>query len=320
MLTVVAEEGRQPLVHPGDRVGVIARHLARPRAERIASLPAADIEQRDVARSDLHAGFPFPRFEIGARDGHVRVGILDALERSDVVEHGARGDAALPVHHAALDAALLVRDVVLHGHAVIHLPVLEEVAPRVDVRHRLAVIAHLVIVRRAAIGDGVRGSLENPVGVDVGGDLLRLGMRERHYDPALRKLHGARDLLRRDEARRALGLLSDRCPLAPGLELRPPLLVLGSERRRIRWSDRRRRLRGRRSLTLCPGRDPTHEGGHGHTSTHCDGCQTNSHVVLHSVQNRRSHLAGRQSIHDTRALGLQERHCRRRNRPRRAMT
>ena len=79
---------------------------------------------------------------------------------------------------------------------------------RVDVRDRLAVVAHLVVVRRAAVGDGVGDAVENAGGADVGGDRLRLGMRERHHDPALDQLHRAGDLLRRDQVRRALGLLS----------------------------------------------------------------------------------------------------------------
>src|SRR5262249_43043260 len=38
---IMADERRQPVVHPGDRVGIIAGDLARPRPDRIAALPPA---------------------------------------------------------------------------------------------------------------------------------------------------------------------------------------------------------------------------------------------------------------------------------------
>src|SRR5262249_5117931 len=125
--------------------------------------------------------------------------------------------------------------------AVVHLPVLEEVTPGVDVRDSLAVVAHLVVVGRADIGDGVGGAAKEASGRYVGGSNLRLGGRGRHDDPAFPKPPCARDLLRRDQVGGAFGLLSDRSPLAPGLELGPPLLILRAQRRRVRRSDWRLR-------------------------------------------------------------------------------
>ncbi len=227
--------------------------------------------------SDLDAGLLLPRFEVGARDRRIGIDPVDALELGDVVEHGAGGDAAPPVHDAALDAAALGGDVLLDRDAVVHLPVLEEVAPGVDVRDGLAVIAHLVVVGRAGIGDGVGHAVEDAGREDVGGGDLRLGVGERHHDAVLHELVGVEHLLGRDEARRALGLLADRRPAAPGLELGAPLLVLGAQRRGVRRCGRRGRLRGRRGLGVdwhvCAD-----EAGGRQSRTHCDRCQTISHA------------------------------------------
>src|SRR5262249_26507380 len=155
-----------------------------------------------------------------------------------------------------------------------------EVAPRVDVRHRLAVVAHLIIVSRAAVGDRVRDTVEDALRADIGGDFLRLGMSERHDDAAAPPPERALNLLRRNEAGRACGLLSHRRPLAPGLEFGAPLLVLRFERRGVRRSDRCRSLRRRRRLTQL---EPNHSG-HYKAGTYGDRCQTNAHAILHWVQ------------------------------------
>jgi len=59
-----------------------------------APVPAARVEQRDVAGADLHAGFRFPGFEVGAPHRHSRIEPVDALELRDAVEDGTSGDAA----------------------------------------------------------------------------------------------------------------------------------------------------------------------------------------------------------------------------------
>ena len=119
---VVPDERRQPFVHPRNRVGVVASHLSGPRSERRASLPSADVEQRDVARSRLHTGLPLPGFEVRPCDRCIGVHPVDAFQLRDVIQDGARGDAVLPVHHAALDASGLRRQIVFHRNAVVHHP------------------------------------------------------------------------------------------------------------------------------------------------------------------------------------------------------
>ena len=128
----------------------------------------------------------------------------------------------------------------LTGTPLYIMPVLEEVAPRVHVRHRLAVIADLVVVGRAAVGDVVRGSAEQAVRVHVGSRDLRHRRRQRHDDPVPDEPDGAAHLLRRDQVRGALVVLG--APLAPRLELLPPLFVLGSQRRRVGGRRRSGRL------------------------------------------------------------------------------
>ena len=142
----------------------------------------------------------------------------------------------------------LGRDVARHGHAVVHHPVLEEVAPRVHVRHGEPVIAHRVVVRRAAVGDVVRRAAEQPVRVHVGRGHLRHRRRQRHDDPVSDEPDGAQHLLRRNQVRGALVVLG--APPAPRLELLPPLFVLSSKGGRVGGRCRGGRLglraRGRR--------------------------------------------------------------------------
>ena len=98
---------------------------------------------------------------------------------------------------------LSVRDVVLHGNAVVHQPVLEEVAPRIDVRDGLSVIADLVVVGRTAVGNGVGHAMEDAGRADVGRDHLRFRVGERHDDAVPDQAQGAGHLLRRDQIGRA---------------------------------------------------------------------------------------------------------------------
>jgi hypothetical protein len=112
----------------------------------------------------------------------------------------------------------------------------KEVAPGIDVGDGQVVMAHLGVVGRAGVGDVIGDAMEDAGRADVGGGRLRLGVAKRDHDPVARQPQGARHFLGRDEAGRALRLLSDRRPSTPGLQLRPPLLILGSPRRRIRRS------------------------------------------------------------------------------------
>src|SRR5437867_7447871 len=132
---IVSDEGRQALVHPGNRVGVITGYLAGPWPQLLASLPASNVEQRHISRSGFHARLLFPGFQIGAPDRHARLDPVCALQLSYVIQHGAGDDAVLPIHDAALLASGLRCNVVLHRIAVVHLAVDEEVTPGINVRH-----------------------------------------------------------------------------------------------------------------------------------------------------------------------------------------
>src|SRR5881397_1952277 len=57
---IVSDEGREALVHPGNRVGVITGYLAGPWPQLLASLPASNVEQRHISRSGFHARLLFP--------------------------------------------------------------------------------------------------------------------------------------------------------------------------------------------------------------------------------------------------------------------
>ena len=227
----------------------------------------------------IYPGPHFPGFEVGAADRHRRLVPVDALELRHVVEDRARGDAAAPIHHAALEAAGFLRQVLLDRNAVVHLPVLEEVAPGVDMRHGLPVVAHLIVVGCAALGDHVGDPVEDAGRADVGSDRLRLRMGERHDGPVAHQPHGACNLLGRDEIRGALRFLPERCPPAPGLELGPPLVVLGTQQRGIRRRDRRRCRYAQRSLAPRPhpGAD---QAGYDQAGPHGDRCHTISHALL----------------------------------------
>src|SRR5438093_872512 len=152
-IEIVPNEGWQALVHPGNRVGVITGDLACPWSHLLASLPASNVEQRHISRSGFHARLFFPSFQIGAPDRHAGLDPFGAFQLSNVVQDGASNDAVLPIHHAALLASGLRRDVVLHRNAVVHLAVDEEVTPGINVGHGLAVIADLIVIRRSSIGD-----------------------------------------------------------------------------------------------------------------------------------------------------------------------
>src|SRR4030095_9458834 len=96
-----------------------------------------------------------PGLEIGPCDRCTWLDPFDALQLCDVVQDGGCKDPVLPVHHAAFDAACFRCDVVLCGNAVVHLTVLDEVTPAVDVRDREPVIAHRIRVCRPSFGDRV---------------------------------------------------------------------------------------------------------------------------------------------------------------------
>src|SRR6266581_9518826 len=140
---IVPNEGWQALVHPGNRVRVITGDLSGPWPHLLASFPPSDVEQRHIPGSSLHARLLFPGFQVGARDRHTWLDPLGALQLRNVVQDGASNDAVLPIHHAALLASGLRRDVVFHRNAVVHLAVDEEVTPGIDVRHGLSVVADL---------------------------------------------------------------------------------------------------------------------------------------------------------------------------------
>src|SRR5437773_9438144 len=145
-IEIVPNKGRQALVHPGNRIGVITRDLAGPWPHLLASLPASDVEQRHIPRYGFHARLLFPSFRIGARDRHAWLDPIGALQLRNVVQDGASNDAVLPIHHAALLASGLGGDVVFYWNAVVHLAVDEEVTPGIDVRHGLSVVADLIVL------------------------------------------------------------------------------------------------------------------------------------------------------------------------------
>ena len=240
-IEVVADEGRQPLVHPGNRVGVVARYLAGPRTHLRAPLPTADVKQHHVPWTGLHTGLLLPSFEVRASDWHAGLDPFSAFQLRDIVQDGARKDAVSPIHHAALLASSLRRNVVLHGDAVVHLAVLEEVTPGIHVRHGLSVEADLVVVGRASVSDPVRDPVEDAIRANIGRHHLRLGRRERHDDPALDQFHGTQDFLRRNEVRGALVVVGS--PFPPGFVVLPPLLVLSPHRRSVHRSSWSRSLR-----------------------------------------------------------------------------
>jgi hypothetical protein len=121
--------------------------------------------------------------------------------------------------------------------------------------------------------------MEDARRTDIGGGHLRLGMGERHHDPLLGKPHCTCDLFRRHQVHGAPRLLSNRRPLAPGLELRAPLLVLGAQHAGI---ERRRCGRCRRcGLALRAHRDPADQGGGDEATRHGERGQAFVHAILH---------------------------------------
>ena len=173
-----------------NRVGEEAGDLARPRAHRRTALPAPDVQHDHVAGANAHARSLLPRFEIGARDRRARLDPVDALQLRHVVEHAARDDAVAAAHDVALLAAGLGRDVLLHRVAVVHLPVHEEVAERVGVAEREAVIADLIGVGRRVRPDAVRRAFEDLIRPDVGRLRLRHRAGHRHDDAAAHETRG----------------------------------------------------------------------------------------------------------------------------------
>src|SRR5262249_53958716 len=169
---------------------IVARDLASPGPNLLAPLPSAGVQQHDVAGSRLHTSLLFPRFQIGPGDGDAWFDPVHVLQLRDVVQDGARENPVLPVHDAALFASGFGRDVVLHRYAVVHLAVLEEVTPAVDVRHRQAVVADRVGIGGDAVRDGVGRSVKDAVGADIGRDLLRLVRSERDGGAAFYEVDG----------------------------------------------------------------------------------------------------------------------------------
>ena len=186
-------------MHPGNRVGVIARDLPRPWPDLLASLPATCIKQNHITRTCLHTRLLFPTLEVATYDRRPRFYPFHALELRDVVQDSSCEDPVLPVHHAAFLAAGFRCDVVLHGHAVVHLTVLEEVAPRVDVRHGQAVIADRIGIGRATFRNPVGRSAKQSVGADISRHLLRLICCQRDNGAALDQFDRVHHLLGRDQ-------------------------------------------------------------------------------------------------------------------------
>src|SRR5262245_21738362 len=102
-----------------------------PWAELRAARPAARAQQNDVAGSDLHAGFLFPRLHVLDVDRRPRLEVLDALQARDVDQNSARDDALLQVVDAELGAALVGVDVGARV-TVVGLILVQEVTERVD--------------------------------------------------------------------------------------------------------------------------------------------------------------------------------------------
>ena len=141
------------LLQPGRDRGVVAGFVLAdvPRPELRAPRPAAGAQEDRVARTDLDAGLLLPGLEVFDEDRRARLEIRQVLQPRDVDEDAARDDAVLQVVDAEFCAALLGVHVGARV-AVVGLVLVEDVAERVDVAVRVAVIADAIGVGREARG------------------------------------------------------------------------------------------------------------------------------------------------------------------------
>ena len=116
--------------------------------------PPAGAEQEDVAGADVDTALPFDRgLEVVGRDDEAAGQPVDALERGDVEQHAAPGDAG----GLGLDAVVqrAARRDVARGEAVVELFVVEHVGEAVPLRGALQRHHHVVVGVAEAAGEVV---------------------------------------------------------------------------------------------------------------------------------------------------------------------
>ena len=218
---VVADERDPPLLQEVRHVGVVAGDalLGRvPGAERRPPLPAAGVQQDDVARLDPHALDALQLLEIRGADRRAGLhpappGVVLARQQRGVEQDAAREDALPELVDASLGATFRRRHL-LDRHPVVALAVEHHVAgDRVEVAVDDAVVGAGVLV--AVRGAGLADVDHLPVQIPLALERRRLDdvVGQRHAAALGHQRGGGLPLGRRDEVGGAQPVV--RTPAAP---------------------------------------------------------------------------------------------------------